>query len=114
VFQGHGEEFILGSRPHGPDRRENPTTPLEDFEVVRSLHPEGELFLPSLGEAQVGVRVHETGNEREAFAVHFEINITGRKISQYLILFPKTIDHPVLAIEGPAFEMVHLPLAFSG
>jgi hypothetical protein len=60
------------------------------------------------------MRVHETGNERKALAVHFDIHITGRKASQYFIFFPKILDHPVLAIEGPAFEMVHLPLAFSG
>ncbi len=60
------------------------------------------------------MRIHKTGDERAALAVHVDIDITGREISQYLILFPKTLDHPVLAIESPAFEMLHLPLAFSG
>ncbi len=114
MFQGNGEEFILGSRPHRPDRGENPTSPLEDVEVVQSLHSEGELFFPSFGEAHVGMRVHEAGNEGKSFAVNFYVNLPRGKPFQHLLFRPNGFDHPIPAAEGSMLKVSYLALAFSG
>jgi hypothetical protein len=113
VSQGCGKELILGGGPHGPHRGENPPSPLEDFEVVHTLHPKGKLLLPPPCKAHVGMGVHETGNQGEALAVNLGVHVTGRKSRQHLLFFSNGFHQPIPAIEGSALEMPHLPLAFS-